>query len=255
MRRAQREIALTHRQVRAEIEQLGTDLQHVFEADRKRPGNVVIEEKLDKLRHDIQQWTQVSKAKHSEDLGGMVELPLDHYPVELGLGRAGSGLQLEREDFITLGVAAAIIVVSCLAITWYNLWREDVDFALSGPAKGQIAVTFRNDSSFTANFFGPWPESDAGLPRHSYGVQLYCRPADGKEFQDCTSIREVWGYQGQVISPIKPVQVEPGVEVTIILLVPALEKIYGSPIAELKITAGNRGDRGDFKFTVPLSKP
>lgn len=251
-RRAQREIDVTRKRVQDEITRVGEELRRVFEADQQRPGNLVIEEKLGQLRHTIHQLTQVLKAGASGDLGGFVQMPLEHYPVELGLGRAPAGIRLERDDFITLTVAAAIIVIGCLAITWYKLWREDVNYTVERPAADRIALHFKNDSSFVAQFHGPWPESDTALERRSYGLRLYCRAEGAEDFQDCTSIREAWRYQGQMISPLKPVQVETGVAVTIHLHLDELEKLYGAPVEELRIACGNRRNRNDYSFSLDL---
>ena len=251
-RLATREIAAARQQAHAEIERLAGELQNVLAAEQRRRGNLVIEEKLGQIRHEIGQFNWLFKAESSAGLGGMVELPLEHYPVELGLHRPLAGLQMERDDFITLGAAAIFIVASCLAITWYHLWREDVTFSLDRPGPRQIAVIFRNDSSFVASFYGPWPDSDAGLEKHGYGVRLYARSAGSDSFQECTSIREAWSYQGQPISPLKPIQVESGVTVTVLLDIPTLKKVYGDTVGEVRITCGNRHDRGDFSFTESL---
>jgi len=250
-RRARQEIRCTRQLVQDEVARLGTELQRVFAADQARPGNLVIEEKLGQLRHAVRQFNQVLKAERADDLGGLVELPLEHYPVELGLGQNGP-FQLERDDFITLGVAAAVILVSCFAIAWYNLWREEVTFNVDRPADNQVAIIFRNDSSFVAQFYGPWPDSDSGLDKHSYGLRLLCRTEQMDSFQDCTSIRDAWGYQGQVISPLKPVQVDTGLAVTVLLHIPALEKAYGDTIAAVQIECGNRRNRDAYVFTVNL---
>lgn len=250
-RRARREIQRLRQTVQAEVERLGKELQRVFAADQTRPGNVVIEEKLGQIRHAIRQFNQVLKAVRADDLGGVVELPLEHYPVELGLGR-DAPVRLERDDFITLAAAAAIILVSSLTITWYHLWREDVTFNVDRPATNQIAIIFKNDSSFVASLYGPWPDSDAGLEKHSYGVRLLCRTSETKTFQDCTNIRDAWGYQGQVISPLKPVQVDTGVSATILLHIPTLEKLYGSTIEAVEIECGSRRNRDAYTFELAL---
>lgn len=251
-RRAAAEIAATRKHVRAEIERRGEELQRVFQADQQRPGNLVIQEKLGQLRHQIQQLSVVLKARSAAELGGFIELPLEHYPVELGLGRSVAGIRFERDDFITLVVAAIIIVISCLTITWYHLWREDVAFGVDQPGPDRVAVHFQNDSSFVAHFYGPWPESEAGLAARSYGVRLYCRPAGGETFQDCTSIRDVWRYQGQPISPLKPIQVETGVAVTIHLRLDELERVYGAAVEAVRIECGNRGNQDDFSYTLTV---
>lgn len=249
----QREARRLRRSVQAHLERLGKDLQRVFAADQARPGNLVIEEKLARLRHEIRQFNHVLKATGADDLGGMVELPLDHYPVELGLGR-DAVLRLDRDDFITLAAAAAIIIVACLSITWYSLWREDVTFSMERPSPGQVAIHFRNDSSFVASLYGPWPESEAGLEKRSYGMRLLCRTSGMDEFQDCTNIREAWGYQGQVIAPQKPVQVDTGVAVTVVLHVSVLEKAYGDPVEAIRIECGNRKNRDDVTFDIVLNE-
>lgn len=251
-RRADREIEAARAQIQQHIARLGEDLQRVYAADRDRPGNLVIEEKLRNLRHGIQQWNALLKATTAAELGGSVTLPLSHYPIELGLARRLAGVQLGRDDFITLGVAAAAIAISSLGIAWYNLWRENVAFDLTVPARGLVAVNFHNRSNFVASLYGPWPEGSSGLVRRSYGVRLFARAEGADELRECTSLRDAWGYRGETISPLKPIQVEPGVTVTIELLVPALEKLLGEEVAELRIDCGNHRNRDDFSFTVEL---
>lgn len=247
-RRVQNAIAESLQAARMALDSRASDLRQVIRADQERPGNLVIEEKLEQLRHEITQYNWLLKAKSSADLGGMVEFPLEHYPVELGMERAPGQFQLERDDFITLAASALIIVVSCLAITWYNLWRQDVAFTVERADAAHVAVHFSNSSNFATQLYGPWPQSDVGLDGQSFGVKVFCRAVGASDFQDATSLRDAWSYQGQPISPLKPIQVEAGLSVAILLDLENLETLYGAPLEEIRITGGNRRNREQFEF-------
>lgn len=231
---------------RKAIEATGVRLQEAFGAANASG------EYLARLRHDIAQFNILLKANASSDLGGFADMPLDQYPAELGLELRATIMGLERDNFITIVAAAIITVVLCTSIAWYHLWRADVDFYIDRPGPRHVSIKFQNNSSFTTYLLGPWPEGGTDFRRYDYGLSLYCRARGAKDFQDCTNLREVWTYQRRALSPTKPIQVETGMAVTVMLDATQLERAYGREIAEIRIDCGNSWRRSMFSFTERL---
>lgn len=245
-RAARQEELKLRQQARRAIEETGERLQRAL-ASGAPEGETVA-----RLRHDIAQYNVLLKANASSDLGGFADLPLDDYPKELGVRVVERTYGLERDDFITIIASIIIIVVLCGGIAWYHLWRADVEVNIDRPGPRQVSIKFQNDSSFATHLVGPWPEGGVDLKRTDYGLALHCRAVGSEEFQDCTNLREAWTYQRRAISATKPVQVESGMAVTVILDTTQLERDYGSEIAEIRIDCGNPWRRRQFSFTEKL---
>ena len=245
-RAAQQEELKLRQQARRAIEETGERLQRAL-ASGTPEGDTVA-----RLRHDIAQYNVLLKANASSDLGGFADLPLDDYPKELGVRVVKRTYGLERDDFITIIASLIIIVVLCGGVAWYHLWRADVEVNIDRPGPRQVSIKFQNDSSFATQLVGPWPEGGVDLKRTDYGLALHCRAVGSEEFQDCTNLRDAWTYQRRAISATKPVQVESGMAVTVILDTTQLERDYGSEIAEIRIDCGNPWRRRQFSFTEKL---
>ena len=247
---AAREEKKLRQQARRAVEETGARLQAVLANPKADPR--VAEEAVTRLRHDITQFNLLLKATSSSDLGGFADLPLDAYPGELGLQVRAGVMGLERDDVITIIASLIIMVVLCLGITWYHLWRAEVSVHIDRPGPRHVSIKLQNDSSFTVNLAGPWPEGGPALKRNDYGIALYCRAEGSEDFQDCTNLRDAWTYQRRAFSPTKPVPVESGTSVTALLDLTQLERAYGSEIAEVRIDCGNPWRHRQFSFTEVL---
>lgn len=245
-RKAAREEKNLRQQVRQAVEVTGERLQEAL-AEPRQP-----DEMLERLRHDIAQYNMLLKASASSELGGFADLPLDAYPKELGIRSVGVAVRLERDDFITIVASLVIMVVLCLGIAWYHLWRADLSAFIDRPSPRHVSIKLQNDSSFSVNLIGPWPDGGFELKRTDYGIALYCRAVGSDKFQDCTNLRDAWTYQRRAFSPSKPVSVEPGTSATALLDLTQLERAYGSEIAEVRIDCGSTWRHKLFSFTEKL---
>ncbi len=243
---AARELKALRQEARNAIETTGERLQRALAAQQPEGEEVV------RLRHDIAQFNLLLKAKASQELGGFADLPLDQYPVELGLRVRGKSLGLDRDDFITIVVSLILMVLICGGIAWYHLWRAEVSFQISRPGPRHVAIEFQNHSSFTTYLVGPWPEGKAKFDHNDFGLALHCRAAGAEKFQDCTNLRDVWTYQRRTLSPAKPIQVESGMSVVVVLDLTRLESAYGMPIAEIRVDCGTAWRRTRYTFTETI---
>lgn len=245
-RRAAREEKALRLQIRQAIEETGIRLQEAL-TEPRQPDTTI-----ERLRHDISQYNMLLKATDSSALGGFADLPLDDYARELGLRADGVAGRLERDDFITIISSLIIMVVLCLGIAWYHLWRADLNAYIDRPSPRQISIRLQNNSSFSVNLIGPWPEGGFKYGRGDYGLALYCRAVGSDKFQDCTNLREAWTYQRRAFSPSKPVPIEPGTSATAVLDLTQLERAYGSEVAEVRIDCGSTWRHRLFTFTEKL---
>jgi hypothetical protein len=241
-----REVKALRQEVRGAVEATGERLQRALAGEQSNGDEVT------RLRHDITQFNMLLKATASQELGGFADLPLDQYPVELGLRVRGSNFKLDRDDFITVVVSVVLMIFICGGIAWYHLWRAEVFFQISRPGPRLVAIEFQNHSSFTTYLVGPWPEGRADFDHNDFGLTLHCRAAGAEEFQDCTNLRDVWTYQRRTLSPAKPIQVESGMSVVVVLDLTRLESAYGMPIAEVRVDCGSAWRRARFSFTETI---
>lgn len=245
-RLALREEKKLRQQARQAVEETGLLLQQALaEPD-------YAEEPLARLRHDIAQYNVLVKASSSSDLGGFADLPLEDYPRELGLVVIPRIWGLERDNFITIVFSLIVTVVLCSGVAWYHLWRAEVTFTIDRPDARHVSIKFQNNSSFATRLLGPWPDGGKELAHGNYGFTLYCRARDAEEFQDCTNLRDVWTYQRRGLSPTKPLSVESGTSVTVVLDTIQLEQSYGSEVVEVRIECGSPWRRRQFTFTERL---
>jgi len=243
---AAKEVKALRQEARSAIEATGERLQRALAAQQPEGDEVM------RLRHDIAQFNLLLKANASQELGGFADLPLDQYPVELGLPVRRKRYGLDRDDFITIFVSIILMVSICGGIAWYHLWRAEVAFHISRPGPRHVAIEFQNHSSFTTYLVGPWPEGKAKFDHNDFGLTLHCRAAGAEEFQDCTNLRDVWTYQRRTLSPAKPIQVESGMSVVVVLDLTRLESAYGMPIAEVRVDCGTTWRRARYTFTETI---
>ena len=245
-RTAARELKALRQEARHAIEATGERLQHAL-AGQGADGDEVM-----RLRHDIAQFNLLLKAGTSQELGGFADLPLEQYPLELGLQVSRKRYGLERDDFITIVVSIILMVSICGGIAWFHLWRAEVAFNISRPGPRHVAIEFQNHSSFTTYLVGPWPEVKMAYDHNDFGLTLHCRAAGTENFQDCTNLRDVWTYQRRTLSPAKPIQVESGMSVVVVLDLTRLESAYGAPIAEVRVDCGTTWRRARYTFTETI---
>lgn len=245
-RAAAKEVSALRQKARNAIEAAGERLQRAL-AGHQPEGEEVV-----RLRHEIAQFNLLLKATASQELGGFADFPLAQYPVELGIQVRRKTAGLERDDFITIVVSLVLMVAICGGIAWYHLWRAEVSFHISRPGPRHVAIEFQNHSSFTTYLVGPWPEGKSAFDYDDFGLTLHCRAVGAEKFQDCTNLRDVWTYQRRTLSSAKPIQVESGMSVVVVLDLTRLESAYGTPIAEVRVDCGTTWRRARYAFTETI---
>ncbi len=247
---AARAIATLRDEARAEVQRAGSELQRLIAANA--PAS-----EADRQRHRIQQLNHLLKAETASTLGGPVALSLEGYADAFGVAQPSpmSFTPLERRDVITIWGALLIGAVVCLALSWFYLWRANTSFSTEWADNNFLALQMSNEGQKMAEFVGSWSSITSESIPDTYAVALYCQPEGEDAFQPATDLDGIWVYQNEVMAPQRIVSVEPGVSITVLLDVRALESIYGRKLAAIRLECGRKSSPRQAVFTEQVPTP
>ena len=246
--RFRRQAARGIQAVRAEAEQAIQEAGSRLQAGMAQNAS---EADLAPIRHRIQQLNRLLKVNRAEELGGPVAMSLPDYAAALGEKKPGP-LQFtrwERQDFITIGLSVVLMTALCLGLAWFHLWRAQVDFRIEQAAPPYLALFMENNGQHTASFVGSGSLTAPQAGELAYDVTIYCKATGQDSFQPSIAPGDVWIYHNEVLTPRRPVTVETGVTVTLLLDLDALEKAYGEPLDAVRLECGPVSGRRQAKFT------
>jgi len=245
-KQAAQAVAQLRGEARTAIQDAGAKLQALMAQKNDGPEAAA-------LRHRIGQLNHLLKATDAAHLGGPIAMTLEAYADAFGAKRGGP-LRLDRDDRITVAVALVLMVVICLGLAWFYLWRANTTFEIEPSGRDYLALHMANGGQRPVAFIGSWPDlmPDSDLPL--YGVTLYCRPVGADAFQLSTAIGDVWIYQSEYLAPQRQLAVEPGVTITLLLDIRELESAYGEPLEAIRIECGTPRRRRQAVFTETVAQ-
>lgn len=250
-KRANKAVARLREEARTDIANAGEELQ--ARVARGDSG-----ESVDALRHRIQQLNHLLKAQTASDLGGHAAMTLEDYAIAFPEDSPGpmGFTPLDRRDYITIVVSIVVLVVTCLGLAWFHLWRVNIHFTLEPAGPDYLALQLSNEGQQPVAFIGSWSDFQA-LDGTTYGVAVHCQAVESDVFQPATEIGDIWIYQNEVMAPQRRVSVEPGVTITVLLDLRELEAAYGEPLAAVRLECGTPSNRrrAVFTHTIDPSTP
>lgn len=186
---------------------------------------------VEAIRSEIARYNQVLSAQSAEELGGFLDLPIDEYPVALGLRRTPSqGVQRFASTPKRVMLAATISALLGVAGTWFYLQSaRAVTVEIDEPQAGIVSLRLHNQTTDTLAFWIPL----ATLPSSAENVHDVCGirvlgrgPDDDKPSLLPVEITH-WQVPGRPGNPALPLTVGPGLSLSVDLDLQTMRRDYG----------------------------
>lgn len=196
------------------VEKLGLELQaalseisriekraasgHIRPADAEM-ATAEIERRVNRMRAEITAYNALLRAKRSSEAGGFIELPIDEYPLRLGvpsITRRRAGWELRH--YMTILIIAVISSIGGYA---YYSQATATSLTCTGtyqrPPGEHVEMTLNNLGVDLAQVHVPWPNPiPEGLDDTHCGFNVFARLEGGIDFQFVPTSPDEWAYHG-----------------------------------------------------------
>lgn len=268
---AERRLNLLHRRDQQTLRQLAATLQHTLERqnrliarikagalspEKANQRNRRLTVEIEGLRSEITRLNKLFSAQSSDDLGGIVKLPLTEYPSAVGSCRPPLWTPLTPRDRRQIIAAGVLLVVSVLAVLRLTLWREGVEFQLipPGSVQGLMLLRCTNQTAYPIVLCAPArPTATLHARMRVFNIDLFGKTAADDKFQLFPDTGDAWNYQGMPTSRIEPIIVNPGLSAEL-TLDPARLPSLGAPLQTLQATCSLTPGKRVYKAVITIPR-
>ena len=177
---------------------------------------------IEGYRASLAELNRCLQARSSDELGGFLDMPLSAY---VG-GVKKKPLQIPvKPTPVQFVLWVGMVAMAVLGSLYYLDYFEEappvaLEVGQMDPGTGAIKVMCRNDSQAPILLYVPWHgpivgENTGGLT--PYGLALYVREADSRQFRMFPVPVSAWSYQGRTMREGGPIEVAPHLYVNLVL--------------------------------------
>lgn len=179
---------------------------------------------IESLRSQLAGYNACLQVQSSDALGGFADMPLAAY--ERGIRKTPPRIPVKptAAGFV---LWIALVAISVLGSLYYLDYFKIVtpvalEISRAESESDTIRITCRNDSQSPILLYVPWhspvgDETDHNGSLKKYGLAVYVRERNSRQFRHFPITVDAWSYQGRNLRESTPIEVAPHLYVNIVL--------------------------------------
>ncbi|HUW60458.1 MAG TPA: hypothetical protein VMZ06_05585 [Candidatus Bathyarchaeia archaeon] len=180
--------------------------------------------RIDLHRRQLAEFNRCLQATSSQDLGGFTDMPLAEYPRTIKKTPPRIRLKPTPAGFaLWIGMVALAVLGSLYYLDYFKVVPPvALEVGKNTTNAGAIRVMCRNDSQAPILLYVPGHDPlitpAAGFRgSNRYGLALYVREQDSRDFRLFPVAVSAWTYQGRTLQESVPIEVAPHLYVNLVL--------------------------------------
>ncbi|MCX5768754.1 MAG: hypothetical protein NTZ09_00565, partial [Candidatus Hydrogenedentes bacterium] len=171
---------------------------------------------IDQIRGQAAEFNRCLQAVSSEELGGFCEMALADYPRAIRKTPPRIPIKPTPAGFaLWIGMVALAVLASLYYLDYFKVVPPvALEVAKGEASSGGIRVMCRNDSQSPILLYVPWhgpiaAETAGAGDLTSYGLAVYVRERNSRQFRLFPVTVSAWTYQGRTLQEGGPIEVAP----------------------------------------------